>query len=188
MLKYRYRAASFLTPLLRSVRDVGQPPLTYREGAMLNTPGSPIFRDSCLPRSPNMPINRQPKKTANRISGILPTVRTPHKPLYTMRSNTIVYEMRRCRTEIMATQPTEYKNRSTRIPSGKLTKSAAMRMQRNRYGAMQKQGMTIAEMCHAMSDAELRRNAKQGGMAAITEEAFRAELYVAPHPEIDIGV
>ncbi len=99
----------------------------------------------------------------------------------------------------MATKSTDYKGMTTRgMPSGRpapaepappeLTKSAAMRMQRNRYGKMRMQGMTAAEMCRAMPDDELRGNAKRGGMAAIAEEVFRAGQYVAPHPELDIGV
>lgn len=100
----------------------------------------------------------------------------------------------------MATQPTDYNGMTTRdMPTSRtataaapappeLTKSAAMRMQRTRYGKMQRQGMSIAEMCRAMSDDELHRNAKRGGMAAIAEEVFRAGQYVAPDPELDLGV
>lgn len=96
----------------------------------------------------------------------------------------------------MATQTTTYDGMTTRnMPTSRaapapaeLTKAAAMRMQRNRYGAMSRSGMNAAEMCRAMPDAELVANAKRGGVAAIAEEAYRAGLYVAPHPKLDLGV
>lgn len=69
-----------------------------------------------------------------------------------------------------------------------LTKAAAMRMQRTRYGAMAKDGMNAAEMCRAMDAEELAANAKRGGLAAIAEEAYRAGNIVMPDPDLDLGV
>lgn len=54
-----------------------------------------------------------------------------------------------------------------------MTKAAAMRMQRSKYEAMRKSGMAAAEMCREMSDAEIDRNARKGGLAAIEEQKRR---------------
>ena len=54
-----------------------------------------------------------------------------------------------------------------------LTRAAAMRMQRSKYEAMRKSGMAAAEMCKAMTDDELDRNARKGGLAAIEEQKRR---------------
>ena len=69
-----------------------------------------------------------------------------------------------------------------------LTRATAMRMQRNKYGAMRRQGMTTAEMCRAMPADELERNARKGGLAAIAEETFRAGNIPIPDHDLDLGV
>jgi len=97
----------------------------------------------------------------------------------------------------------------SKVPTGKAnheSKSAVMRAQRRKYEAMRQQNLTIADICHNMSGAELARNAKRGGVAAIAEEAFRAgqpdlaeemrraaqpdnwDGIIKTDPELDIGV
>jgi len=49
--------------------------------------------------------------------------------------------------------------------------------------------MTAEEIVTSMSNAELRRNARKGGVMAIAELARReAEKLPQPTPELDIGV
>ena len=67
------------------------------------------------------------------------------------------------------------------------------RAQRAQY-----KNMTVAEILRNMPDAELRRNARRGGIAAIAEQARRQQQArmggasfgapIMPDPELDIGV
>ena len=61
----------------------------------------------------------------------------------------------------------------------------------------QYRNMTVAEILRNMPDAELRRNARRGGIAAIAEQNRRQQArmggasfgaHVLPDPELDIGV
>lgn len=51
-------------------------------------------------------------------------------------------------------------------------------------------GMTQEQILSSMSDAELARNARRGGVAAIAEKARRAimALGIIPDMELDLGV